>query len=126
MSNKQKGKDGEEEACRWIQTNIFDNRRLVEVNRKQVHIGCDILSKPFIFEVKRQEQLVLNGWWIQVIKARDTLASFENMYIPVVMFRQNRGNWEFLISAEVIGDDTGFVRLTEQRFKTWARRYVEG
>jgi hypothetical protein len=52
------------------------------------------------------------------------LQEFNQAYIPVVMFRQNRKEWEFLISATTIGSNVGWVHIPAVRFKDWAKRYV--
>ena len=119
-----KGKRGENEACEWISKHLYANKRNLERNHNQTFIGCDIVSQPFIFEVKRQETLHLDNWWIQIHKVFVVLKEHNKLYIPVVMFRQNNKIWEFLISAETIGQETGYIRLTQMVFKQWAKRYV--
>jgi len=123
VNPKQKGKAGENEACEWLMKHLFKDRNL-SPNQRQVFIGCDIVAEPFIFEVKRREALNFNSWWIQISKVHKTLAKFEKMYIPVVMFRPNRSEWEFLISATVIGDEIGYIHLNSARFVKWAKNYV--
>lgn len=120
----QKGKKGENEAIEWFQKHIFDNKLILRRNTNQTFIGCDFVAKPFIVEVKRQETLKLSKWWLQISIVEKHLASFNQMYIPVVMFRQNNRYWEFLISATVIGDTHGYIQLKEERFRSWARRFV--
>ena len=94
-------------------------------NQNQTFIGCDIVAEPFIFEIKRREALNFNSWWIQINKVYKTLAKYDKLYIPVVMFRVNKKEWEFLISATVIGDDVGYIHISAPRFITWAKRYVK-
>lgn len=119
-----KGKTGEDEACRWLSKYLYSNKINLQRNKNQSFIGCDIFSFPFIFEVKRRETLALNSWWRQIDSVNKKLFEFKSSYIPVVMFRQNRGEWEFLISAETIGCNHGYIRLTEATFAKWAQRYV--
>ena len=111
-----KGKRGEVEFCQWL----FDNLRIVvdrEYNQSQG--GADIITTDFIFEVKRREVLALNDWWHQVIIASKKYPN-KNL-IPVVVFRQNRKPWEFLIPANLIlGLDKGFLRCSEQIFLQFA------
>jgi len=121
---RSKGKRGENEACDWISRMIFDNKRKIERNHNQMFIGCDIVSEPFIFEVKRCEALYLDKWWIQIHRVYVVLKDHNKLFIPVVMFRQNNKIWEFLISAEMIGSDIGYIRLNQMVFKHWAKRYV--
>jgi hypothetical protein len=125
VNPKRKGKSGEDEACEWINKHIYDNRRRLTRNYNQAYVGVDILDYPFIYEVKRSERLSLDAWWIQVSKVQKRLKAHNKQTIPVVMFRQNNKPWEFLISADAIGGSTGWIRLTQNRFKEWASRYVE-
>jgi hypothetical protein len=46
------------------------------------------------------------------------------LYIPVVMFRQNYKQWEFLISSETIGVDGLYIRLNKEVFLEWASTYI--
>ena len=124
VNPKAKGKKGEDEACRWLEKNIFDNKRQLKPNTDQAYIGCDIQATPFIVEVKRREALALNGWWIQINKTYKRLELHGRMYIPVVMFRQNQCAWEFLISSRTIGLTNGYIRINDARFKEWARFYL--
>jgi hypothetical protein len=123
VNPKQKGKTGENEACEWLSKYIYENKRQLERNQNQMFIGADIVSKPFIVEVKRRETLALDAWWIQISKVEKRLREFNKSYIPIVMFRQNRRRWEFLISATSIGCVNGYVRLDENRFMEWGKRY---
>lgn len=124
VNGRAKGSSGEREFCRWLKE-AFDIDVLPTRNLEQTREGgADILDvPPFCFEVKRVEYLSLDTWWLQVIKAareyNDSLDSFE--WIPVVAFRQNNRQWEFLISAKNIGLEHGFVRLQSLRFVQWAR-----
>jgi Holliday junction resolvase-like predicted endonuclease len=124
VNPKQKGKAGENEACLWFAKHVFDNTVVLERNHNQTFIGCDIVAHPFIVEVKRREALAYDKWWIQINKVYLRLQEFNQAYIPVVMFRQNRKEWEFLISATTIGSNVGWVHIPAVRFKDWAKRYV--
>ncbi len=125
INPKQKGKSGEDEACSWISENIYLKQRTITRNYNQMYIGADIVDYPLIYEVKRREALALDHWWGQIYKVKERLLLHNKQTIPVVMFRQNRRRWEFLISAEVIGGTGGWIRLNEVRFKEWAKRYVK-
>ena len=121
----QKGKKGENEACEWIQKYVFKGKREVKRNREQVDIGCDIMCRPFIFEVKRREKVALGKWWIQISIVQKHLRKFDKEYIPVVMYRQNNGNWQFLISSQSIGVTTGgYIQINHIVFLEWARKYI--
>ena len=79
--------------------------------------GADVLDMfPFVYEVKRVERLDLDTWWLQVLKAARELGEDR---IPVVAFRQNNQQWEFLISAKNIGIQHGYVRAKALRFQQW-------
>jgi len=115
LNARNKGTKGERELAKWL----YDNLGLVDLpqrNLEQVRSGGgDLLVPPFLYECKRVETLALDAWWVQsVIAARK-----ENLK-PVVAFRQNKKNWEFLISADCIGLDKGYVRLTSRIFLQYA------
>lgn len=114
-----KGKAGEREFCKWIEDNLeFVAKRNLDQWREG---GADVVTDDFMFEVKRREVLDLKSWWMQVKKAVKGTDK-----IPVVCYRQNRKKWQFLISAEYIGLDKGFVHLEEAVFKQWALEIVKG
>ena len=130
VNARNKGATGERELCRWIKDNLGvlgDPERNLEQVRSG---GADIINVyPFIFEVKRVENLDLVSWWIQVKTAWEQLrdmsdvdeqAGIDRNLIPVVAFRQNNQPWEFLIHAGLIGNNLGFLRLNEKTFKEWA------
>lgn len=114
LGSKRKGAAGELEACRWL----FKNTEIAELperNLEQVRSGgSDILLPPFCFEVKRVENLNLDAAWIQCKRAAKK-AELE----PIVMYRKNRQPWRFLISANHIGCELGYVQLDERTFKLW-------
>lgn len=120
---KQKGKKGEQEACEWLRKHLFENQVVPQPNHNQIYIGCDIIVPPFIIEVKRQETLYLDKWWIQIQKVDKHLLNMDREFISVVMFRQNHREWEFLIDASAIGCERGYVRLGRSRFLEWAKKY---
>ncbi len=124
VNPRKKGKGGENEACRWLEKWIFNRSVALKPNQNQAFIGCDIIATPFIVEVKRQETLHLDKWWIQINTVFKRLEEYHKLYIPVVMFRQNQGVWEFLISSRTIGLTDGYIRINEARFKEWAIKLV--
>jgi hypothetical protein len=70
-------------------------------NQNQSAVGGSDLSNPFglSIEVKRQEQLSVNTWWKQCLKAAS-----EEGAIPVLVYRQNRKPWKVIID--------GFISFT--------------
>ena len=117
-----KGKSGEREAAKWLQTSFgleLPPIRNLEQTRSGGHdlVGFD----PFCIEVKRCETLSLTNWWLQVLEASKEVHGS----IPVVMFRQNRKKWEFLISARHIKVKYGFIRLRDTEFIRWAERQLD-
>jgi len=129
-NGRNKGRAGEQEFCHWI-TNNLGVEVTPERNLEQVRSGgsdiCNVY--PFIFEVKRCESLDLQAFWNQVkfaweyYRERDDETIDVNL-IPVVAFRQNRKPWEFLVSAELIKLELGFVRLDSRTFIRWAKRQL--
>lgn len=122
INSRTKGAVGEREFCKWLYDNF--NIPMPERNLEQVRSGgSDIIDfEPFFFEVKRCELLDLDSWWIQVVSA--VRKSHNAVAVPVVAFRQNRKQWEFLISAKNIGLDKGYMRLKERIFLQWSRNLL--
>lgn len=95
-----KGKEGEREIARALNSIIRDcllahglplpDRDVVQRNQNQSAVGGNDLSNCFglSIEVKRQEQLSINTWWQQTVKAAQA-----NDETPVLIFRQNRKPW---------------------------------
>lgn len=122
INSRAKGASGEREFAKWLEVNLkldYTPTRNLEQVRSG---GSDIIDVyPFVFEVKRRENLDLQSWWIQV--KHDAL-KFDECAIPIVAFRQNRKPWEFLISANNICVDKGYVRLPENVFIKWALQKI--
>lgn len=120
---KAKGGAGEREMEKWLFDNIDEihTRPKRELGQSRDG-GADIIVEPwFIIEVKRREVLDLHSWWYQVIIAQKKFPDL----LPVVAFRQNKKPWEFLISAQHIQLETGFIRLRSQEFIKFANKHVE-
>ena len=127
MTNpRTKGSSGEREASRWLEKKLsleYQPMRLLGQARDgggDIHFGFTESEPIFCVEVKRRETIALNDWWYQVICAVN-----ENNLYPVVMFRKNRMPWEFLISAQEIKLNIGFIRLSESVFVEWARTKMD-
>lgn len=118
MNARNKGASGEREAAKWLQEK-FDLETTPLRNLEQVRSGgYDLIGfEPFAMEIKRCEKLQLSNWWLQVVNSTP-----KNM-VPIVMFRQNRKPWEFLLSAKLIGLDAGFLRIGEREFIQYIKRF---
>lgn len=114
INGRSKGGRGERECCQYLKQLFmldFDPLRNLDQTREG---GADIVNIPgFTFEVKRVEKLALRDWWLQV-KAACIPGT-----IPVVIFRQNKQEWNGLISAEYIGLGSGFIRLSLFELNNW-------
>lgn len=119
-----KGKAGEREACKWLHENLGLKECPSRILDQAREGGADIIIDDFIIEVKRRETLGLKDWWYQVVTARKRHPA--KHLIPIVMFRQNRKPWEFLIPAEAIGVKTGFLRITAAVFESYALNLKKG
>ena len=122
LNGRNKGANAEREAAKWLKLKFkleTEPQRNLEQYRYGAHVnstGFDLTGfPPFCLEVKRVEKLSLRSWWVQAVAAMTPEHS-----VPVVMFRQNRGKWRFLISAQHIGLENGFIQLEENEFIKWA------
>ena len=113
-----KGKRGEVEFCQWLENKLGI---VVERNYNQAKGGADIIIDDFIFEIKRRQELDLTDWWYQVIIAAK---KYDTNLIPVVAFRQNRKPWEFLLPAELIGLQLGYLRVNEKVFLDFVQQHL--
>lgn len=123
-----KGKTGEREICAWVEKHLGPELQLterVERNYNQASGGADVIIPNFIIEVKRRESLDLQSWWHQVITAKKHHKDGDQL-IAVVAFRQNRKPWQFMVSAEFIGVERGFIILSEMVFTKFAKRVIKG
>jgi len=121
INSRQKGANGEREAAEWLATN-FKLASKPERNLEQVRQGGhDLIGfPPFAFEVKRQEVLEKRKWWLQAINSLT-----DEYSIPVVMYRQNRKKWKFLISANYLGLKNGYIELEIKEFKEWVENLLK-
>lgn len=121
-----KGKQGERDAIKFLQPivdRVYSELQQVAPqlfrNQNQSALGgYDIDGLPWLaLEIKRQEQLNLNAWWNQVLKACG------HSQTPVVMFRQNRKQWRFLTWGYLHTGGSGHMRarveLTKEDFLQW-------
>lgn len=97
---RQKGQGGEREVQRALEPIVrslmakygypLADKAVVQRNQNQSAVGGSDLSNTFglSIEVKRQETLSVNTWWIQCERqARDTGE------VPVLLYRQNGKRW---------------------------------
>ena len=128
INSRAKGSNGEREAAKWLHQQ-FKLEHLPERNLEQVRykgkgktqMGHDLIGfQPFCFEIKRCETLSYRDWWLQCVTA-----CTDEYPIPVVMFRQTRKQWEFLISAKEIGCRNGFLHLHAREFVMWATKIID-
>jgi len=127
INPRTKGANAEREFATWLKIK-FKLEHLPQRNLEQVRFGAHVHSTgfdlqgfpPFAFEVKRQETLNRRSWWLQIVNS-----TTEEYPIPVVAFRQNRKKWRFLISAQLIGLNNGFMELEEREFIRWVEHTLE-
>lgn len=122
LNAQKKGKAGEVEFCNWL----FDNFGIVvdrNHNQSNGH-STDVITRDFVFEVKRRESLDLDSWWHQVVVAKKRIKT--NDLIPIVAYRQNRKPWYFLMPANLIhGVEKGYVAASERVFVEYAKNIIE-
>lgn len=122
MNPRTKGKNGEREARFWLAAALGCDPDEITRNLEQTRAGgADILGiDGLAIEVKRQETLTIDTWWRQVCRAAD--ARHE---LPVLMYRQNRGKWNFCLPAYLLRVGmTGRITLGENEFRQWLKHWV--
>ena len=122
VDSRNKGRNGELEFARYLQE-LFDLPETPRRNLDQLRDDAqsDFIVEPFIFEVKRTELLRFDGWWRQVTNAWARNKG-GHMLERVVAFRQRYKPWAFLISADNIGLEDGYLQINEDVFRRWAQR----
>jgi hypothetical protein len=123
INSRSKGIRGENEFCKWI-ADVLGLDEVPTRNLEQTReSGADILGVgPFVFEVKRCQNLELSKWWKQVN------ANTPDGKIAVVAFRKNRNPWRILISAGWLyeGHLNGYIMLNSLHTVEWLRlKYKE-
>ena len=107
MNIRNKGKAGESEFINRYGP-FFPNpikRNLLQTREGGADIsGCE----PFQIEIKRCERVEKNKWWAQV------KAACKPDEIPVVAYRQNRGQWKFLLPVNLCNiDSEDYMEIAE-------------
>ena len=124
VNAKAKGSSGERELCEWLKSQF----NLLEAPKRDLSQtrdgGADVICEPFAFEVKRCENVAEYEWWNQIQNAVNNKNCSAFGLQPVVAYRRNRKDWEFLISAEHIGIPRGWIKLTKPVFIKWVRKFV--
>lgn len=107
LNARNKGKAGESEFINRFQP-FFPNE--LKRNLEQVRSGgSDIAGcAPFVIEIKRCEKLELTKWWGQVGRASGPGV------VPVVAYRQNRGQWQFLLPTWMLGLKTNSYVIVKE------------
>ena len=115
-----KGKRGEKEALAWLLKKLPIESLHPENITRLKNIGDDIELIHFSIEVKRREILDIDDWWYQCIVNAD-----KKEKEPILMFRQNRKNWRFIISARNLGLQRGWIEISESAFIEFATNSIE-
>lgn len=131
-----KGKAGEREACKLMQA-ILDKAleksgtgkpgsRHVQRNTLQADGGgADLIGIPgMAVEIKRQAVLRVETWWKQAVSQ----AELQGGQVPVLLYRQDRKQWQARIYAKLPIDReealTMPVDLSIKEFSEWAVEYL--
>lgn len=118
-----KGAGFERDVCQWLDSNLnIQTSRLLGQARDG---GADIETEHFLIECKRRENLDLFNWWNQVLIAQKEHDNTE--IIPVVVFKQNRKDMEWLIPANLLPNvERGYMRVSCFVFKQFAEGIING
>lgn len=117
-----KGKRAENAFCKWLLENLgIETER--EYNQADGR-SSDIVIGDFFFEVKHRETLDLDEWWYQTVRQRKGKKGKGK--VPVVVFKQNRRPWQFLIPASLLFEGIkGYMIVNEKVFIQFAMRILK-
>ncbi|AUR88754.1 hypothetical protein NVP2117O_76 [Vibrio phage 2.117.O._10N.261.45.E9] len=112
-----KGKRGEREIAKILQTaidEVYDGLELegcrpsISRNLNQARSGgFDLAGLPWLApEVKRQEQLNINGWWKQTTRQAEAAGAE-----PVLLYKQNHKKWQVVTLVTMPLPDGKRIRL---------------
>lgn len=127
-----KGKEGEREAIKFLQPTIneayahfgMEPPQLLRNQMQSAVGGYDIVGLDWIaLEIKRCEQLSINAWWKQVTTAA------QDGQVPVIMFRQNRKKWRFIMPLWAHTGGTGHepyrAEISPEAFLDWLSKRLQ-
>ena len=136
---RQKGQEGERQVAKALNEIINEllvkygiplpEKPIVQRNQNQSAVGGNDLSNVFgiSIEVKRQEQLAVNTWWQQCLKAAEANGEF-----PVLIYRQNNKAWHVVMLMWVqlpAGEGASAVQVRAEMdwdsFLKWFRQWVD-
>jgi hypothetical protein len=131
-----KGQNGEREIVDLLEPIVqrllreggypIPDKPVIQRNQNQSAVGGSDLSNTFgmAIEIKRQEQLSVNTWWAQCVKAANTLNEH-----PVLLYRQNNKKWRCVTLAWVQLPKGELVQVraefTVEEFLVWFAKWVE-
>ena len=93
--NRQRGQEGEREVAALLTEHLglgFAVKRLLGQERDK---GADILTPPYLWEIKRRKRIGLIYEWMD-----EAQASVQNTEKPVVAFRADGKKWMVAIPIE--------------------------
>lgn len=122
--NRNKGHDAEREVVRILGAVIEEilGEPTLHRNLNQTRQGGhDIAGLEFLaLEVKRCETLEIEKWWQQTLRQAEQAGGA----IPVLMYRQNRKPWTYLMIGQ-IGRVVCRVAVEQDAFLEWLKDEVE-
>lgn len=130
-----KGADGERQLATELnlivntvlqaQGYAVPDKPVIQRNQNQTAVGGKDLVGTFglAIEVKRQEALSVNTWWVQCCASATALQEF-----PVLIFRQNGKKWRVILNSWVQLPGQAAIQVRSEidydTFKAWFTRWV--
>ncbi len=139
---RQKGAGGEREVITLLEPVVrrvmldtgypIPEKPIIQRNQNQTAVGGSDLTNTFglAIEVKRQETLAVNQWWMQCVNSAS-----RNGEIPVLMYRQNQKKWHVVMhgtfgyppaAGEVHCSIRFRATITLEHFLEWFALHVRG
>ena len=132
-----KGQQGEREVCDWLNRILAEClteldygqpvKPVFQRNQNQSAVGGSDITNPFnlCIEVKRHEQLAVNTWWKQCLKASEEFGG-----TPILIYRKNGcRKWNVVTNGFldiVAGRQIGMrVTVDHDDFEQWIKSYID-
>lgn len=136
LNIRTKGHGGEREVVKALNLIVYAEATLAGFTPGEFEVcarnlaqtdsgGCDISAFGFSIEIKRQETLCIDKWWLQTVVSAE-----RNNEIPVLLYRQNHKGWKAVLNTSLFVKtvDSSYMRvrgeITWEDFQEYFKKQV--